>query len=86
MSIYKFWFLTLVFALNYDESDCGNEMIKFINVKGVASTEFFYPNYTCYSRSQNRTFSALNGYLMARKPIYEAWVSFPVFEKHLCVF
>jgi hypothetical protein len=76
MSICKFLVLILILVLVYDKSECGNEFIKFVFLKCVASTEHFYPNYTCYARSQNRSFSALNGFILARKPVFEIWVSF----------
>lgn len=66
---------SLAFFLLLKGFHCGNEMHKFVYVKCVASLDFFYPNYTCYARSQNRTYSAVNGYLMSKKPIYEIWVS-----------
>jgi hypothetical protein len=53
----------------------GNEFLKFNLLKCKGSDEFFYPNYTCYAKAYNRSFSAINGYVMSRKPIYEIWVS-----------
>lgn len=57
--------------------------IYFVNMKCVGNEKFVYPNLTCYARSQNRSFSALNGYVMPKQPVYQIWVAA---ENSICDF
>lgn len=70
----------LVLILSFDRVLGDYQTIKFVNLKCVPSTEFFFPNHSCFARSHNRTFSAVNGYLMARFPLDDIWVNF--FKKY----
>lgn len=74
MLVHKFLCLTVTLFSIYKESECDNHLMKSVYLKCEASTNFFFPNYTCYARSQNRSFSAVNGYTRSREPVYEVWV------------
>ncbi|KAG5666837.1 hypothetical protein PVAND_014847 [Polypedilum vanderplanki] len=41
-----------------------------------------YPNYTSYAKAVNRTVSTINGYMLIRKPVYEAYMSGEILYKY----
>ncbi|KAG5666832.1 hypothetical protein PVAND_014842 [Polypedilum vanderplanki] len=41
-----------------------------------------YPNYTCYAKSWSRTISTMNGYMLLRRPISEAYTDSTLYYKY----
>ncbi|CRK95989.1 CLUMA_CG009430, isoform A [Clunio marinus] len=46
------------------------------------SDEFVYPNYTCYAKSFNRSFSAESVSLTLRKPLYQVFIDCKMMYKY----
>lgn len=62
----------LVFKIHSKE---GALRIYVIGVQCNVSTRFIYPNHSCYAKSFNRSFSAVNVVATAKKPLKDIQVS-----------
>ncbi|CRK94418.1 CLUMA_CG007925, isoform A [Clunio marinus] len=66
-----------------------NPLDQKIYVRGVQcnfSERFVYPNYTCYAKSYNRSFSTINVRAFMKKPVNKIFFSMKLYYKYVTVY
>lgn len=77
--MFRLKIVLVIFVITFWSACCQNRLFKYNYFKCKYNYDVIYPNASCFAKSHNRTFSAVNGYAKSKTPLYALWVRFLIF-------